>query len=793
MLFYPENLEERLEVNQIRDIIKRYCQTEPAQRRVEQSGPISDFEKLTAFLDQTREFLDILRDGENRPTAAFYDLSQTLKKIKTRGTFLPAEDFLVFKKGLTALYEWTQYIKRNKDNYPALLKISLGFISDLSLVREIEGKIDENGQVKDNATPELSMIRSEILSAERKVRKVIKDILKNVKKDNFTDEDSEVTIREGRLVIPVRAEHKRQIAGFVHDESATGQTVYMEPTQVLSLNNEVREWYYQEKREIKKILTKLADQIRESLDDLEKGARFLILADFIHAKAKFAQDFDATVPALEKTPGIELHNAYHPLLWKINKEAGKPTIPLSMKIAHNEHRMVVISGPNAGGKSVAMKTVGLLQYMMQCGLPISCNEHSKLGIFHNYFLDIGDSQSLENDLSTYSSRLRAMNYFTKFADKKSLILIDEFGSGTEPQYGGAIAESVLEKLHLAKSFGVITTHYANIKEFAEKASGVINASMKFDNEKLEPLYQLDIGKPGSSFALEMAQKNGITKDILKAAKEKIGTEQVSYDKMLSDLQKEKVKYEKITRSLDRKEKELEDLRADYEGMKTMLDSEQKKILKSAKQEAKRIVEEANKQIENTIREIRESQAQKERTKKAREGLDQYAERFEEKTKKQKPNPAKGIVQLEVGDQVRLEDSDTIGTVESIKNKQAEVSFGQLKSFVDLSRLEKLSNRKAKKATRKKAAGIDMNEKMTSFTSDLDVRGRRVEEVLPMIDRFIDEATMLGQGSLRILHGKGHGVLRNVIRTHLKDEPQVANMADEHIERGGSGITVVQLK
>ncbi len=797
MLFYPERIEEKLEVDQVREIIAGFCETDAAKKWVDKSQPLNDFTKLSRFLDQTREFIALTNDAENKPGNYFLDIEPFIKKVKTRGAFLIGEDLVMFKKSLKSIYDWTQFLKKNKDNYENLFRLTLGFISDLELVREIESKLDQNGVVKDDASPELRMIRAEILKSEQKVRKVIKSILSNVKKDKFTDEDSEVTIREGRLVIPVKAEHKRQVPGFVHDESSTGQTVFLEPTQVLALNNEVREWYYQEKREVQKILLELSDLIRESINDLQKGAAFLILIDFLNAKARFATEFNASVPILTKTPQIDLKNAFHPILWKINRELKKKVIPLSLHLDHNQNRIVVISGPNAGGKSVAMKTVGILQYCFQCGFPVTCDENSVLGIFSNFFIDIGDSQSLESDLSTYSSRLQAMNYFTRFSDKRTLVFIDEFGTGTEPRYGGAIAESALEVIHKSNSYGVITTHYGNIKEYAEKATGILNASMKFDADQLEPLYQLDIGKPGSSFAMEMAMKNGLSEKVLKRAKELVGIEQVSYDKMLADIQAEKIKLERKTRSIENKENELNELRTDYERLREMIRQEEKKILKNAKTEAKQLLIEANAKIENSIRLIKEKNAEKEKTRKIREELKTFEEslKVEDKPiKRREPKKVKKIEgNIEKDDQVRLRNSDSVGYVLSVKGKKAEVSFGQLKSFVEIERLEKISNTQAKKISRSKSSlGLNLNDKMTSFSSELDVRGKRVEEVLPILDRFINDATILGQNNLRILHGKGHGILREIIRNHLSSEPNVQSYQDEHVDRGGSGITLVTL-
>ena len=500
MRCYPQQIEQRLEVDQVRQAIANECITEKAVKFVFKAEPISHFGRLDDILNQTREAIHILSNVSEKPSGHFEDISLLLKKLYAGGTFIQGEDYLILKSAFKAIHAWSQYLKKHKESYPVLARLTVGFVADLDLVDAIDRTIDERGEVRSDASTELIHIRAALTKAEQKVRKSIRSVLDQVKKDKFTDEDSEITIREGRLVIPVRAEHKRSISGFVHDESSTGQTVYMEPSQILALNNEVREWQYEERREIQRILVLLSDQIRQSMEDLDKGSRFLTVMDFITAKARFAQKLNASVPVLRKRPVIKLVEAYHPLLMQVNSENGKRTVPLHLSLDHHEQRLLIISGPNAGGKSVAMKTVGIVQYLFQCGFPVPVHESSELGIFHHLFVDIGDSQSLENDLSTYSSRLAAMKYMTEMSDKRSLVLIDEFGSGTEPQFGGAIAEAILDQLYQSRCYGVITTHYSNIKKYAENKSGIGNAAMRYDTTKLEPLYELEVGRPGSSFS-----------------------------------------------------------------------------------------------------------------------------------------------------------------------------------------------------------------------------------------------------------------------------------------------------
>ena len=606
MRIYPTQIEQKLEVDQIRDLIKGYCQMPVSGALVMSTSPSVDYGEIRQRLMQTSDYIKITENDAGYPKGGLEDIKPLLIKIKLKGSYLGADDFFLLSKGNRILSQWQQFLSKNKESYAWLSKLVSDLEVDQALSDKIDEVIDERGEVRDSASPALMKIRRDIVKSEQKVRKSVKTIFDQVKKDHLTDESGEITIREGRLVIPVKAEFKRKVAGFIHDESATGQTVFMEPTQVLELNNMVRELGYQEQREIHRVLTQLSDRVRINLSELEKGADFLPKLDFIKAKAKFAYQYDACIPILKKTPGIELIKAVHPLLWKVNQEQQKAVVPLNLQLSHKEHRFLIISGPNAGGKSVAMKTVGLLQYMLQCGFPVTVDPASTFGVFDQIFIDIGDSQSLENDLSTYSSRLTAMKYFSEWADRKSLILMDEFGTGTEPQFGGAIAEALLDRLVHQQSYGVITTHYANIKKYADHAKGMVNGAMRYDTDYLVPLYELEIGKPGSSFALEIARKIGLNNDLIAYAKSRIGVSQVDYDKMLTELQGDKAKYERLNQGLTQKEAQLKQLRKDYLSLKEMLESDKKRIIRESKLEASRILEGANKEIERVIREIKES-------------------------------------------------------------------------------------------------------------------------------------------------------------------------------------------
>ena len=793
MLTYPQHIETSLEIDQIRQAIADECTTESSKSYLDKAKPLNNYEKLSVVLAQTREAIAISTNSALRLPGRLEDIQPLLKKLTAKGTFIQGDDFLMLKEALNDLHAWTQVLKKNKDEFPNLFQLTLGFITDIELAGAIDQTIDERGEIRTNASAELIHIRASLVKAEQKVRRAIRSILEQVKKDKFTDEDSEITVREGRLVIPVKAEHKRSISGFVHDESSTGQTVYMEPSQVLALNNEVREWQYEERREIQRILIQLSDRIRDSLDDLSKGARFLVLMDFILAKARFAAKYNTSIPTLHKHPIAKLVNAYHPLLKHLNDQVGKKTVPLNFTLSSELARMVIISGPNAGGKSVAMKTVGILQYMLQCGFPISADESSEMGIFNHIFVDIGDSQSLENDLSTYSSRLGAMKYMTEMADKRSLVLIDEFGSGTEPQFGGAIAEAILHRLGKIKCFGVITTHYSNIKKYAENKPEMMNAAMRYDTNRLEPLFELEVGRPGSSFAFEIARKIGLNDSLLNYAKGLIGQTHVDFDRLLTEVESDKATYRRKLKEVEKKESELKSLREDYESMRKMVDTDRKDIIRKAKEEAKALLDKANRDIERTIREIKESKADKERTKSARESLEKSKLKLKEIKENELAKPIKRSVVLEVGDAVQLIGQETIGEVVAISGKQAQVNFGSLKSFVEIKRLERISKAQARKIERRRIGGVDMNTKMMEFSHDLDIRGRRAEETFGLIEEFVDHAIMLGIDQVRVIHGKGHGVLRELVRNHLKGNPHIGTLSDEHEDRGGSGITIVSLK
>ncbi|WMN10921.1 endonuclease MutS2 [Marivirga salinae] len=626
-MILPQDFEQRIGFDRVRELISAECSSNLGQAIVEKMGFIRKFEKLEPLLLQTHEFVKIFQSGEYFPSGNFIDVSHFIKRAKVDGTFFTEEEFFDLKLSLKTILDCISFFDKFEEDYPNLFNLRKAVNLEPTLYKAIDAKIDERGALRNNASPALQQIRSDIFKAQAQLRRQVEKIYKQASANKYTPEDASITVRDGRIVIPVLAEYKKRVKGFIHDQSGTGQTVYIEPTEALELNNEVRELQYAERREIVKILTQLTALVKPELENLEKAYRFLAIVDFIRAKARFAQKIGAVLPQLENSRIIEYRNAEHPLLKLSLAEQNKKVIPLSIQLK-GDKRILIISGPNAGGKSVALKTVGLLQFMLQCGLLIPVHPDSKCGMFSNLFIDIGDQQSIENDLSTYSSHLQNMKNFLLNSNKQTLFLIDEFGTGTEPRFGGAIAESILEELYSQKAFGVITTHYDNIKNFAVKNQNVINGAMKFDERNLEPLYELEIGKPGSSFAIEVAEKMGIPPAILNKAKGKIGTERVNYDKLLNQLGKEKRELEGKIKEIQKREGHLEKSAQDYDELNEFLKSQKKQIIIEAKQEAKSIIKEANKRVEQAIREIKESQAEKERTKKARKQLTDYDQKME---------------------------------------------------------------------------------------------------------------------------------------------------------------------
>ncbi|SEJ36395.1 DNA mismatch repair protein MutS2 [Cyclobacterium xiamenense] len=796
MKLYPTNLEEKIDFDKIKELIKEECTSTLGADFVKKVSFSRDRVLLTKLLAQTDEFRKILVSGELFPSSNFINIYPYLDKAKIAGTFLFEDEFHEIRLGLKTLEGCVAFFHRFQEEYPQLHQL-LGMVEeDIPLEKSIGRVLDDKGKVKNNASQELNLIRTQLAYEESRIRKVLEQIYRSVKAQGFTPEDASVTIRAGRMVIPVLAEYKKRIKGFIHDESATGQTVYLEPAEVLDINNEIKDLEYMERREVQKILTKLTDELRGYIPALRRAFYFLGMVDFIRAKAKFALKINAVNPEMARVREMSWLKARHPLLEMALRQQRKAIVPVSLSLDPN-HRLLVISGPNAGGKSVTLKTVALVQYMYQCGLLVPMEPNSSCAVFDQFFIDIGDEQNIENDLSTYSSHLMNMKHFTLHANKKTLFFIDEFGTGTEPQFGGAIAEAILTALNKSGAYGIVTTHYGNLKQLASKSQGMVNGAMRYDVDELEPLYELEIGKPGSSFAFEIAGKIGIDQEIILHAKAQVGETRVKYDKLLLKVESEKNKYESLLSEIERKDRLLNQRLQEYNSLKTTLDEQRKAILNEAKAQANVLLEEANKKIEHTIRSIKETQADKLATQRARKELDAHKTTIKPEKQQSAPPKTIRVVEGEInpGDQVRVKDNGALAEVLEIKGKQVSILIGDLKSNVKLSRLEKISNTSLKKEKKAIARRIsyDTQSKMANFSPNLDIRGKRGEEVLPLIQNFIDEGYMLGMNELKIIHGKGDGILRGLTRNFISKMPSVAGFSDEHADRGGAGITLVQLK
>lgn len=810
-MIYPGNIEQKIGFDKIREMLADYCISPMGERYVEKLRFNNRFDLIEKLLGQVEEFRQLLLFGKAFPSQDYFDLVPELNRIKTPGTYILQENLFNLKSSLQVVFEVITYLKElESEKFPLLNSLTNELEFDASLIKELNRIIDDRGNILDGASEKLRDIRRSLVKLSGEVDKSLRKVLKSAIASGWVNPNDELTLRNGRLVIPVPATHKRRIKGFIHDESATGQTVFIEPAEALDVNNEILELHNAEKREVIKILTQFTERIRPDINQIIQSYRFLGLVDFIRAKAKLALKLEAGLPILNDHPVIEWFDAKHPLLFLAHQAQKKPIEPLALKL-DDESRILIISGPNAGGKSVCLKTVGLLQYMLQCGLLVPIRETSETGIFDDIFIDIGDEQSIENDLSTYTSHLRNMKFFATKSGKGTLFLIDEFGTGTEPQLGGAIAEAVLEQLNRKKAFGVITTHYANLKLLADKTPGLINGAMLFDTRKMQPLFRLQMGSPGSSFAFEIARKTGFPWYILKNAEKKVGKSQVRFDRQLQQLEIEKKEVADKQLLLTATEKELTKLKDQYEVLLDELKSSKAKLMKEARLEAKAVIAGSNKLVEKTIREIKEAQAEKEKTREIREKLKSESgkmagkasgtTRVEQKQKSaKKTKPKEKIVDQRIlpGNRVRIPPQVTVGEVLEVSGKDATVSFGSLKMRVKVDKLVNVGEEQLhqKALMRKSNYGNiinDLNAKMANFSLSLDLRGQRAEEAISNLQKYIDEALLLSVRDVKILHGKGNGILREIIREHLRGTPEVKKYSDEHVERGGHGVTVVILR
>jgi DNA mismatch repair protein MutS2 len=788
-MIYPTEFEQKIGFDQIRQRLKGYCLSTLGITQVDQIKFSSQFEQIKLLLLQSKEFKQIIERAEAFPTSNFYDPTDILQTIAIEDSFIEEDNFRLLLLSLQTILEAASFLDKNKESYPVLHQLSAAVTLTKQFVAPVQSKFDEQWKVRDNASPELSKLRKQLRDEEGKVRRLTEQLFRQASSQGWVPEGASPTIREGRLVIPLLAEYKRKFRGFIIDESATGQTIYMEPAEVLEANNEIRDLFHAERREVVKILKVLTSQLRQNSGEIQKAYVFLAKIDLIRAKAKFALEIEADLPQLIDKPDLNWMQARHPLLF-LTLKGKKKIVPLDIELT-DKNPFLLVSGPNAGGKSVCLKTVGLIQYMTQCGLLVPLYEKSTVGIFENIFIDIGDQQSMENDLSTYSSHLKNMGFFLSHSDHRTLVLMDELGSGTDPNFGGGIAEAILSGLVEKKVWGVATTHYYNLKLFAENREGIRNGSMRFDTQHLEPLFSLEIGKPGSSFALEIARKTKLPDSLLQKAEQIIGKELIGLETLMKSVAEEKQLLEKKQRELHFNENKLTQELERYQSLSSELESKKKEILNKAKTEASYLLKETNREIEKTIRHIQENKAEKKETRKVRAGLIDLANKVQPEDKSMKLT---ADVTLKIGDKVRMIGQEVTGTLSSIKDTSAIVQFGNMQSHLKLSQLVRSDLVDASASVKKaRSFGIDVLQKQSFFVPTLDIRGKRVEEVSIILDQFLDDAILLGQGELKILHGKGEGVLRKVIREQLKKVKEVASFKDEHVDRGGDGITVVVLK
>ncbi len=820
---YPKNFEQKTGFDQIRSLIKEKCLSALGIDYTDRMEFSTDYEVIRKQLNQTWEFVHIIENADDFPANFFFDVRPSLKRIRIEGTFLEETELFDLRRSLDTIQGILRFLRPDSEEdeikYPFLYELSKEVGSFPQLIKQIDAILDKFGHIKDNASPALAQIRSSITSTLASISRNLNAILRTAQSEGFVDKEVTPTMRDGRLVIPVAPSYKRKIKGIVHDESASGKTIFIEPAEVVEANNRVRELENEERREVVRILTSFTDELRPFIDEIIYSYEFLAEIDFIRAKALLAIEIGGVLPTFENIRQIEWFHAIHPLLFLSLKRQGKTVVPLDLTL-DEKNRILLISGPNAGGKSVCLKTVGLLQYMLQCGLLVPMHDNSRTGIFKDIFIDIGDEQSIEDDLSTYSSHLTHMKYFIRNAGENSLLLIDEFGGGTEPQIGGAIAEALLDRFNQKRAYGVITTHYQNLKHFAEDSEGIINGAMLYDRHLMQPLFKLSIGNPGSSFAIEIARKIGLPEEVIASASEKVGSAYIDMDKYLQDIVRDKRYWENKRQNIRLREKKLEELTTRYEADLTDLEKRRKELIKQAKGDAAQLLSEANARIENTIREIKEAQAEKEKTRAARQKFEQFKnelnqepeaddmvsrklrqinDRKKRKQQKKKEEPAQPATPAIIapGDAVRLKGQTSVGEVLETDGNQVTVAFGMLKSTVKVDRLEKVSKSQIKKENAKATfLGVqttdDMRDKQLHFKQEIDVRGMRADEALQAVTYFIDDAIQVGCSRVRILHGTGTGVLRQVIRQYLKTVPGVSHFQDEHVQFGGAGITVVEL-
>ncbi len=849
-MIYPKNFETKIGFDEVRGLLKQQCLSTLGKEMVDKIGFSTQAATIREWLRQVSEFRSILQLAEPMPMQFFFDVRESVSRLRLEGTHLEESELFDLRRSLDTINGIVRFLRQTASEesdaeapylYPALARMAADVVSFPQIVTRIDMILDRFGKMKDNASAELLRIRRELAKTENGISHTLYNILRSAQKDGLVEKDVTPTLRDGRLVIPVAPTLKRKIKGIVHDESATGKTVFIEPAEVVEANNRVRELEAEERREVIRILSEFARELRPHVQDILHACRFLALIDLTRAKACLAEKTRSVEPVLKSYPHIDWIRAEHPLLQLSLERQGKKVVPLDIELS-SKQRILIISGPNAGGKSVCLKTVGLLQYMLQCGMSVPMSERSTTGIFDNIMIDIGDEQSIADDLSTYSSHLLNMKNMMRSSDEQTLLLIDEFGGGTEPQIGGAIAESVLKQFCKKQAYGVITTHYQNLKHFADSHEGVVNGAMLYDRHEMRALFQLAIGQPGSSFAIEIARKTGIPEEVIRDASEIVGSDYIQSDKYLQDIVRDKRYWESKRQTIHQHEKQLEERISRYEQEIKDLEQSRKDILRRAKEQAQELLGESNKKIENAIREIRESQAEKEETKRIREDLNSFKEEVSEidtkandeliarkirqiqerkerheKRKQEKAQKGRESAEklrqaaarqeadkrpLEAGDTVRIKGLTTVGTIEVMDGKMATVIFGDMRTKMRAERLERAARPASEKLSSSSVPVMPslsdgaqggrsiIDERKLHFKQDLDVRGMRGDEALHAVTYFIDDAILVGMSRVRILHGTGTGILRQLIRQYLSSVPNVTAYRDEHVQFGGAGITVV---
>ena len=847
-MVYPQNIEDKLGFGKIRDMVRGATLCPLGARRVDDMQFLTDRRALQhelSLLDEMKRLIE--QAAQPLPTDCFFDLTPALKRVRVAGTFMETDELYDLMRSLRTIEALVRYLNprpgeevRTADasqggvaaqdfvaRFPLLHGMAQGVVTFPDIVRKIDQTLTPTGEIRDNASPQLAEIRREMQRNLSSIGRLLNGILRNAQAEGYVDKDTTPTMRDGRLVIPIPPSSKRRLRGIVHDESATGKTLYVEPAEVVEANNRIRELEGEERQEIIRILSSIANLIRPDIDNLLESYDFLGEIDFLRAKVRFAHEIDGIVPRLSEQNITDWVQARHPLLYLRYKQLDRTVVPLDILLDHKKQRIVLISGPNAGGKSVCLETLGLVQYMLQHGLPVPMKDNSEVAVFDHIFIDIGDEQSIDNDLSTYSSHLQNMKFMLRNAhgyrrahgeftgSGGTLVLVDEFGSGTEPQIGGAIAQAILSKLNEQQVNGVITTHFTNLKLFADETPGIVNGAMLYDRGEMRPLFRLEVGRPGSSFALEIAHKIGLPRDVIDNAKEIVGSDYVNMDKYLQDISRDKRYWEQKRQKVHQQEKELEQKSQEYDEKTRELKTKRQEVMQQARDEANQLMQQANARIEKTIRDIKQAQAEKEATRKIRE----EHERFKQK-RLQEPKPVvpPSVVEqsgdpnavavsasdaLQPGDYVRLKGQQTVGEVLSVNGRQVQVAFGMIKSMVDFARLEKVSRNQLKKEqnyTNGMGALLKdsetpvevMSSRRSSFKQQLDVRGMRADEALQAVMYYMDDAILLSVSQVRILHGTGTGALRQAIRQYLSTLPGIKDFHDEHVQFGGSGITVVEL-